>query len=82
MSRRLLFSPIEFTRDPQADAQVMNGIAVKLCDHGIKVYSRYPLSEGDRISVRGSLPTPHTRFIVQSTEEFMDGFFVLGLIFE
>ncbi len=82
MSRRLLFSPIEFTRDQQADTRVMTGIAVKLCDSGMKVYSDCPLSEGDRISVQGLLPTPHRRFIVQWTDELVEGFFVLGLIFE
>ncbi len=82
MSRRILFSPIEFTRDQQSDAQVMTGIAVKLCDSGIKVHSNCPLSEGDRISVQSPLPTPHRRFIVQWNEELAEGFFVQGLLFE
>ncbi len=77
----MLFAPIEFTRDAQEDAKVLKGIAVKLCDNGVKVYSDCPLTEGDRISVKGSIPTPHRNFIVQWSEELLSGFFVLGLIF-
>ncbi len=82
MNRRLLFAPIEFTKDPSENGQTMKGIAVNLCDGGMRVYSYCPLSEGDRISVKSPLPTPHQRFIVQWIEELLDGFFVVGLIFE
>ncbi|HWR58581.1 MAG TPA: hypothetical protein VN328_06805 [Thermodesulfovibrionales bacterium] len=82
MSRKLLFTPIEFTKDPHEGGEVLKGIAVNLCEGGMRVYAYCPLSEGDRISVLSPLPTPHKRFIVQWIEQLLDGFFVLGLIFE
>ena len=76
--RRTYHLPIKFTLKGQED-EVFRGAVNNISMSGIGMFSFQPLSEGQEIIVKSSLPGKHIAYAVRWSKKLVEDFYEVGL---
>lgn len=71
--RHNCYFPVEFSLKDAVDKTVKEAVVMNFSDSGLCIKSSIPLNRGQKIIMKGSIPTPHHVFTVQWSSALMAG---------
>jgi hypothetical protein len=79
VSRNTFHCPIEFVIGQNEKPEILAAEVMNISDSGLRIYSSYPLCEGQEILIRDRLPNGHQRYRVLWCNKLSENFFEAGL---
>jgi hypothetical protein len=75
------YSVVEYVLNPENTHETFIGFTLNVSNSGLCLYTPKPLKEGQKIIIKGNLPTPSKNAMVRWIEKYDDVFYKVGLVF-
>ena len=72
---------IEYVTDPLTTYEIFKAVAVNISNSGLCLYTSTPLSEGQEITIKSTIPAPSQTAVVRWIEKLNDFYYKVGLQF-
>jgi len=72
---------IEYVTDPLTTYEIFKAVAVNISNSGLCLYTSTPLTEGQEITIKSTIPAPSQIAVVRWIEKLNNFYYKVGLQF-